>query len=75
MWLALRRSDLRRADRIKTATQLDAAFDFIARGGGDEKAFAEATGIGVVVTPEQVRVTVGCARESALPPPFLPLVL
>ena len=43
-----------RADRIKSATQLDAAFEFIAGGGGDDKAFAEATGIGVVVTPEQV---------------------
>lgn len=53
-----------RAGRLKTTAQLDAAFKFFSTGGGSADAFAAATGIGIVVTEEQVTAAVKKVLEA-----------
>lgn len=55
------------ADKIKTTTQLDGAFEYLKKVGGeptDAAAFEEAAGVGVVVTPEQISAAVADAIGS-----------
>ncbi|WIA16884.1 hypothetical protein OEZ85_013812 [Tetradesmus obliquus] len=55
------------AEKVKTTTQLDGAFEYLKKVGGeptDAAAFEEAAGVGVVVTPEQISAAVADAIAS-----------
>ncbi|CAG9466261.1 unnamed protein product [Pedinophyceae sp. YPF-701] len=56
-------------DKICSNNQLDAAMAYLKKAGGEAKidvpAFEEASGVGVVVTPEQIRDAVAGALQGA----------